>query len=91
MCTTPATDVFSSVDGPQRASVMVVPVCTGIGAPHCPDEQLAWQLYDEHGYRPRDLRPCLTAYRPAVTDCEPQQSPRYRLVRLLLRQSRWPR
>ena len=89
-CTSPAGDVFPSVDGLQRPSVMVVPVCTGIGAPHCPDEQLAWQLYDEHGYRPRELRPCLTASRPVVTDGGRHRSPRNRLVRLLLRQSRRP-
>ena len=39
-------------------------MCTGTGAPHCPAEPLAWRLYDEHGYRPRELRPCLTAPHP---------------------------
>ena len=36
-------------------------MCTG---PRCLPESLAWRLYDEHGYRPRELRPCLTAPRP---------------------------
>jgi hypothetical protein len=36
-------------------------MCTGPAATRCPDERLAWELYDEHGYRPRELRPCLTA------------------------------
>jgi hypothetical protein len=40
-------------------------MCSG---PQCPGEALAWQLYDEHGYRPRELRPCLTTPRSLTAD-----------------------
>jgi hypothetical protein len=62
-------------------------VCTGIGAMRCLDEQLAWQLYDEHGYRPRETRPCLTA--PSGGSERSQRgTSRYKLLRLLLRRPR---
>jgi hypothetical protein len=48
-------------------------MCSG---PHCPGEALAWQLYDEHGYRPRELRPCLTAPRSLTADYRPPRRPR---------------
>ena len=35
-------------------------MCTGTGAARCVEERLAWELYDEHGYRPHELRPCLS-------------------------------
>jgi hypothetical protein len=35
-------------------------MCTGPSAARCTEERLAWELYHEHGYRPRALRPCLT-------------------------------
>jgi hypothetical protein len=34
-------------------------MCTGTGASNCPPETLAWQLYEEYGYRPVELRPCM--------------------------------
>lgn len=39
-------------------------MCTGPDAARCPDEPLAWRLYEDHGYRPRSLRPCLTVAPP---------------------------
>jgi hypothetical protein len=64
---------------------MVALMCTGSGAPHCPDERLAWQLYEEHGYQPRELRPCLTAPRPVVTEPPHHERARHWLLRLLVR------
>jgi hypothetical protein len=66
---------------------MVMRVCTGIGAPRCLDEQLAWQLYDEHGYRPRETRPCLTAPSGAAERAQRGVS-RHRLLGLLRRRPR---
>ena len=40
-------------------------MCTGPDAARCPNEILAWRLYEEHGYRPRSLRSCLTVRPPA--------------------------
>jgi len=75
------------VAGPQPPSVTVVGVCTGIGAVRCLDEQLAWQLYDEHGYRPRETRPCLTAPSGATERTQRMAGPN-RLLRLLRRRPR---
>jgi hypothetical protein len=65
-------------------------MCTGPNAAHCPDEQLAWQLYQDHGYRPWVLRPCLSQQRrlrssPHGQGTSPQSPDRRRLLRLLRR------
>jgi hypothetical protein len=59
-------------------------MCTGPRASVCPEETLAWQLYDEHGYRPRELRPCLTAPGSAVTPRPRPQHARHQRLRSLL-------
>ena len=60
-------------------------MCTGPDAARCPAEPLAWELYQDHGYRPRALRPCLTGqHGQPPPDCGAARN-RRRLRRLLRR------
>jgi hypothetical protein len=58
-------------------------MCTGPAALRCLDEQLVWQLYDDYGYRPRALRPCLTAPHPVWPADLARPTLRRGLLRLL--------